>query len=374
MNKTFTLKKAAFFLLIVFAIVATFNKQASAQCVAGFTSLQTMNNEITFTNTSTGTGLFTNYFWSFGDGYHDFTPNPIHHYTIPGTYTVCLAISDSVSCSDSICQTIVVTGITCTLSITTTSTDATCSTCADGSATVTATGNTGPYSYFWSPGGNTTPVVSGLLPGIYSICVTDTNGCVECDSVVIGPTVTPVCSAAFSLFPDSMVLHSYWGYNLSTGTAPFTYLWSWGDGTSDTAAYPTHTYASAGVYTICLTVNDATGCNNTYCDSMYLVRLANAMISVNIIPNSTTGIKENANRSQLSISPNPANDYAVVGNLLPTEKLVYVVIFDSIGNIVAIENVKNNRFEVGKIPQGVYFTKFLLQSGKYSSAKLVIVR
>ena len=374
MKKTFTLNKITSLLFILFVIVTAFGKQTTAQCVANFASVQTANNEITFTNTSTGTGFLTNYFWSFGEGYHDYSPSPIHQYTIPGTYVVCLDISDSLSCNDSVCQTIVVTGITCTLAISVTSTDATCSSCTDGTATVTATGGSIPYNYLWSPAGTSFPNVSALAPGVYYICVTDANGCVECDSVLIGPTVSPGCSAAFSLYPDTMVLHSYWGLNLSTGVGPFAYLWSWGDGTSDTAAYPSHTYASAGVYTICLSVYDAAGCSNTYCDSMYLVKLANAMISVNIIANSPTGVNENVMQNPLSTFPNPASDYAVIGNVLPTEKVISVIIFDSIGNILAIENVKNNRFDVTKIPQGIYITKFLLQNGKQLSAKLVIGR
>ncbi len=374
MKKTITLNKISRLLIIVCAMVATFSIQASAQCVANFSFMQTANNEITFTNTSSGTGFMTSYFWSFGDGYSDFSPSPVHQYTIPGTYTVCLGISDSLSCNDSICQTIVVTGITCTLAITTVSTDATCNTCSDGTATVTTSGGTPPYAYLWSPGSYTIPSINGLAPGVYAICVTDANGCIECDSVLIGPVVNPGCAAGFSLYPDSMVLHSYWGYNLSTGVGPFSYLWSWGDGTSDTAAYPSHTYASAGVYTICLSVYDATGCSNTYCDSMYLAKLSNAMISVNIIPNSPTGVYENVLQNALSISPNPANDFAVVGNVLPTQKLISVTIYDSIGNIVAIEPVNNNKFDVTKIPQGVYFTKFFFQNGKQDSAKLVIVK
>ena len=42
---------------------------------------------------------------------------------------------------------------------------------------------------------------------------------------------------------------------------PLTYSWTFGDGTTSTAANPTHTYAQAGQYTARLTVSD--GVNST---------------------------------------------------------------------------------------------------------------
>lgn len=44
-----------------------------------------------------------------------------------------------------------------------------------------------------------------------------------------------------------------------TGTAPFTYAWTFGDGTTSTEQNPVHTYASAGTYSVSLTVTNAVG-------------------------------------------------------------------------------------------------------------------
>lgn len=44
----------------------------------------------------------------------------------------------------------------------------------DGTATATATGGVGPYTYAWSNGA-TTPTVTGLVPGSYTVTVTDSN-------------------------------------------------------------------------------------------------------------------------------------------------------------------------------------------------------
>jgi PKD repeat protein len=345
----------------------------TSSCIANFSWVQSTPNTIDFTNTSTP-GLFNNFQWNFGDSNIDsgFTANPFHHYNIPGSYSVCLFVSDSLTCADSICQTIVVTGTACNLVLSPTSTVASCPSCQDGTSSVNVSGGTGPYTYLWN-NGSTNAGLTGLTPGLYSVCVTDANNCTQCANVVVGNVSSP-CTASFTLYPDSTLQHVYFGFNLSTATAPATYVWSWGDGSSDTAAYPTHTYASAGSYTICLSLTDSTGCTSTFCDSMYLMKLANAMISVTILPQSTTGIIEKGSLNTLSIFPNPAKDYAVVRTNSSEEKLLSVTIINSLGNIVAIERLQNNTFDISEISQGVYFAKFQHQNGRISSSRLVIVR
>jgi hypothetical protein len=57
----------------------------------------------------------------------------------------------------------------------TTYTNASCGSCPNGSAQVVVSCGSGPYNYLWSPGGQTTSSVSGLLPGCYTVTVTDAN-------------------------------------------------------------------------------------------------------------------------------------------------------------------------------------------------------
>jgi len=57
------------------------------------------------------------------------------------------------------------------------SVDASCGTCPDGSAMANVSGGVGPYTYLWSPGSMTTQTVSNVLPGTYTVQVTDAQGC-----------------------------------------------------------------------------------------------------------------------------------------------------------------------------------------------------
>jgi hypothetical protein len=52
-------------------------------------------------------------------------------------------------------------------------TNASCGSCPTGSVQVIVSCGTGPYNYVWSPGGQTTQSLSGLLPGCYTVTVTD---------------------------------------------------------------------------------------------------------------------------------------------------------------------------------------------------------
>ncbi|RMH14739.1 MAG: PKD domain-containing protein, partial [Gammaproteobacteria bacterium] len=55
--------------------------------------------------------------------------------------------------------------------------------------------------------------------------------------------------------------------NNSTGTAPFSWFWDFGDGFTSTLANPTHQYAQCGTYNVCLFMNGA-GCMDTVCQTV----------------------------------------------------------------------------------------------------------
>lgn len=85
---------------------------------------------------------------------------------------------------------------TCLLTITSIDkTDVNCNT--DGSATVNTSGAISP-SYLWS-NGQTTQTATSLNPGLYSVTVTDVNGCTATGSVTIEVSQNPASVAVYTI-------------------------------------------------------------------------------------------------------------------------------------------------------------------------------
>ena len=257
-------------LLVVLSLIAS----TTMACQASFTWTQTSANVINFTNTSTGGNNQTMYQWSFGDGGYGYTQNAVYTYTAPGTYYVCLTMSDSNVCSSTMCDTIVVTGnVICVMTASTYAQNASCFTCADGYASATPNGGHGPFSYLWSPGGYTDSYVTTLLPGTYSVTITDVNNC-----TATGTATVDTC-ALHSSFTWSQTANNVISFtNTTTGASFFTsYFWNFGDGNYAYVANPgSHHYTSAGTYGVCLYVSDSSNtnsCYSTFCDTITVTGL-----------------------------------------------------------------------------------------------------
>jgi hypothetical protein len=95
--------------------------------------------------------------------------------------------------------------------------------------------------------------------------------------------------------------HAAFGYNRqgltvdfqdASGGNPISWNWTFGDGSTSSLAQPTHTYATAGTYVVCLTVENAAGCTDQICDTLgNVVGTAAALsgIGLSIVPNPFAG-------------------------------------------------------------------------------------
>ncbi len=284
--------------------------QGSSSCNASFTWAPDSSGAIHFTNTSTGN--FSSYSWNFGNGQTSTQQNPVYTYNSPGTYVVCLSIyNNSQTCFSTYCDTIVVQG------------GSGCS--ANFGYQVAPAGvffnavMQNNVSWLWDFGDGTTGTGANIThvfaPGTYTVCLTvaTSNGitCNSCQVVTIQNNAG--CSSNFALYPDTIIAHNYFLVNLATGAPPISFVWSWGDGTSSTGPYPSHTYASGGLYTICCTITDGNGCTSNTCYPFQLLRLAGGNpVTVNVIAGST-GIENPGALAGSSLYPNPASGNFIAG-------------------------------------------------------------
>ena len=168
-----------------------------------------------------------------------------------GTYSV--TVTDANGCTASQSSTITQPAA---MALQTATNPANCGS-SNGSASVVANGGSSPYSYSWSPGSSSGASATNIPAGAYVVTVTDANGCTATASANVtnigGPSISASVAQHVGCFGGS---NGSGTVNVSTGTAPYTYLWSPSGGNAATA-----NNLSAGSYTI--TVHDANGCVST---------------------------------------------------------------------------------------------------------------
>jgi large repetitive protein len=137
------------------------------------------------------------------------------------------------------------------ITVTTSVTNPSCAGLNDGTATVSATGGAGGYTYAWSNFQNTT-TATGLLANTFNVTVTDANLCTTVtNAALVDPsfiTVTPTILDASCGNADGSVSVVATG-----GAGGYSYAWS--NSVGNTA---NNTNVAAGNYTV--TVSDANGC------------------------------------------------------------------------------------------------------------------
>lgn len=235
---------------------------------------------VSFTNQSSATGNITlAYTWDDGTNYSTLQ-NPVLAYTSPGTYVVTLTAYDANNSSVFDTETMSITvyqkpnvvfnfspNTGCApLEVTFNSSSSTA-----GSGSITSRfwdfgdGNTGSGtgpSHTYTTGGTYTP----------SLKITNSFGCSKTVSATTnivassGPTASFSSSTSQACSPP-LTVNFY--ANASGGASPYTYSWDLGTTTS-TAANPSVSYTSSGVYNITLIVTDNAGCSDTITQSNYV--------------------------------------------------------------------------------------------------------
>jgi gliding motility-associated-like protein len=199
-------------------------------------------------NASGGTGTLT-YAWSPSGGNSSSATN------IPGgSYTV--TVTDQNSCTSTIG--IVVSTIGGPSVTVQSQTNVSCFGLSDGSATISATGGSAPYTYNWTPSGGANSTASNLAAGVYNVAVTDQSGCVGAVTVTITEPTQIVLSPNVTA-SDCGASNGAINLTISGGASPYATNWigpnAFVSGSEDISNL------AAGTYT--LTVTDANGCTET---------------------------------------------------------------------------------------------------------------
>ena len=230
---------------------------------------------------------------------------------IAGTYII--TVTDSAGC-------IYIDSVTITepqpINFTFSQTNVSCNGGNDGQASVIVTGGSLPYTYSWS-NGDTDSLNTGLVAGTYILTVTDNQGCILIDSVIITePTILTSTMATTNI--------SCFGANtgnavvtVSGGTLNYTYLWSNGQG-GDTISS-----LIAGTYIV--TITDGNGCT---------------LVDTAIITQPLAGLA--LTLTQANVSCNGGNDgemvVSVLGGTLPYSYVWSNGDLDSIANNIPAGN------------------------------------
>jgi len=136
-------------------------------------------------------------------------------------------------------------------------TNLTCNGATDATATISVEGGAKPYSYKWNTG-QTTATITGLVPGVYKVIVTDALGYKITDTItILAPEPISVTTTIGARVNFGYVAESCTSISITEiqgGLAPYSYVWSTGAITAELEVCPEETT----IYTV--TVTDTNGC------------------------------------------------------------------------------------------------------------------
>ena len=256
----------------------------------------------------------------------------------PGIYSI--VISDSLQCDTIISYNL---NYSTVLSLSNSSYDISCYGANDGSVSVTPSGSS-VYSYDWGSGFNNVSSLSGLSAGIYTVTVTDTNGCMQTTSFnIIEP---PANQVSYNYTMNDLMV--YFTNTSSVGANS----WDFGDGSTSSSSNPFHTYASNGTYNTCLNLTTSCGVI-TYCED------------ITVFDSSTIDIKE-ITSDVIKVYPNPSKGIFNIN--FSSEKDISINVFDITGRRVFFKefiNTKELMVNISDKLPGTYMLQILFDEVQY---------
>ncbi len=215
----------------------------------------------------------------------------------------------------------------------------------DGAIIVTTFNGTAPFEY--SLNGNTpqsTPIISGLTAGNYTVITSDTNGCTSVVEVDV-----PVCNitSSISFTPESSAGAEDGSITINVGSGNPPYQYSI-DGGMTYFSNSIFENLPPGSYTVI--VQDAFGCEE----------------SVDVEISTISDVVETSTGAAITVYPNPSEFGYVVIDVhgLTGADFVYYDVMDAAGKVVQrariapVNDYHTGRFTIANFPDGVYFIRF----------------
>lgn len=214
-----------------------------------------------------------------------------------------------------------------------------CKSASTGSANLSVSGGTSPYSFAWSNSAISEDL-SGLVAGEYTVIITDANSCTAKDTVTILEPAA-VIELAFVVNGPWETTSGTIDLTVTGGVSPYTYAWSNDSTTEDI------TIILAGNYSV--TVTDNGGC--------VVSQTTNAVGIENII------------KSNINVYPNPTNGMITLTNVENSTVSVFNILGEQVLN-TKVEN-KNLVINMNALTDGTYIVK-IVKDGKVMTEKITL--
>ena len=186
----------------------------SAYIIANNVSCKGGSNGSTDVTVSGGTSPYT-YLWSNGALTKNITGLSAGSYNLTVTDANLCTTTATVSISEPLAS------LTASIS----KTDVSCFGTVSGSIDLTVSGGTHDYNFLWNIG-QITEDISGIGVGIYTVTITDNNGCTEISSVTINQPNEIIVDANVNNITCYGGNDGSISLNVIGGTSPYTFVWS----------------------------------------------------------------------------------------------------------------------------------------------------
>jgi len=269
--------------------------------------------------------------WSFGDGSTSTLQNPVHTYTLPGTFAVTLTASNVMGSNTQIQPGYITVNAAVPYASFT-------SNVTSGINPMTVqfndTSNNTPTAWYWTFGDGVVstsqnPVHTYTAVGSYAVSLGTTNSAGSNTT-----TMATYINVTNALTPPT----SSFTANVQSGNAPLTvqftdtsgnspsgWQWAFGDGSQSTDQNPSHTYTMSGVYSVSLTAVNSGGHNTTTMPGFISVIAPVVVNPTQAVLTAATPTPVTTTPTQ-TFTPIPTATPSTTSGTIPTWMLILVVV------------------------------------------------